>query len=97
MRLLRGGGCAAAADVISVAAAARCSIALAPSMVGVGAAADAVCQALRRVAKPSLLAASRESVERILGQRSGEGQSGALIVLKAQSSQTPPLLYGARR
>ena len=43
MRLLRGGGCAAAADVISVAAAARCSIALAPSMVGVGAAAGMRC------------------------------------------------------
>ena len=43
MRLLRGGGCAAAADVISVAAAARCSIALAPSMVGAGAAAGMRC------------------------------------------------------
>jgi hypothetical protein len=69
VRLLRGGGCAAAADVISVAAAARCSIALAPSMVGVGAAAGMRCA--KRfggwLAKPSLCA-SRERVERILGR-----------------------------
>ena len=67
MRLLRGGGCAAAADVISVPAAARCSIALAPSMVGVGAAAGMRC-AKRSSAGGEVESLREPRVERILGR-----------------------------